>query len=310
MPIRGSLRRPDPSSSAAFALPDFLAHLRAERGLSTHTLAAYERDLWRLLAFAQANGRLGPAEITTEDLRAFLFALKDEGLAATSVARILSALRTYFRFLTAEGRVALDPTERLRTPKRPRRLPRVLTVDEVRALLEAVPVDRPLGWRDRALLEFAYATGARVAELVGLELADLHLVDQVALLRGKGSKERFVPLGRAALAALTVYLQDVRPRLDRGQARHRVFLSARGRPLTRMDVWRILRRAAARAGLTRALGPHTLRHSFATHLLQGGADLVTVQELLGHADIGTTQIYTHVDRDYLADVLRRFHPRA
>jgi integrase/recombinase XerD len=310
MPARESLPRPEPAWAAAFALQDFLAHLRAERGFSPHTLAAYERDLWRLLAFARARGRGTPAELKPEDLRDFLFALKDEGLAPTSIARILSAVRTYFRFLVAELRLAHDPTERLRTPKRPRRLPRVLSVDEVRAMLDAVPVHSPLGWRDKALLEFGYASGARVSEIVGLELSDLHLSEGLALVRGKGRKERFVLLGRAAVGALAVYLHEARPRLDRGRSRQRVFLSARGTPLTRMAVWRILRQAAARAGLNRPIGPHTLRHSFATHLLQGGADLVTVQELLGHADIGTTQIYTHVDRDYLADVVRRYHPRA
>jgi integrase/recombinase XerD len=179
----------------------------------------------------------------------------------------------------------------------------------VERLLEAPELDHPLAWRDRAMLEFAYASGVRVSELVDLPLRHLSLEEGFALVFGKGSKERIVPIGRRAIGALSLYLREVRPRLERGRGEGRVFLNARGRPLSRMGLWKILRGHVERAGITKAVSPHTLRHSFATHMLEGGADLVAVQEMLGHADISTTQVYTHVDRRYLAEVHRSFHPR-
>nr|MDQ3389077.1 tyrosine-type recombinase/integrase [Gemmatimonadota bacterium] len=177
-------------------------------------------------------------------------------------------------------------------------------------LLDAVDLSHPLAWRDRALLEFAYASGVRVSELIGVELRHLSLDEEFALVYGKGAKERLVPLGRRSVGALAVYLRETRPRLERGRGGGRVFLNARGTPLTRMGVWKILRAHVETAGIEKRVSPHTLRHSFATHLLEGGADLVAVQEMLGHADISTTQVYTHVDRSYLAEVHRTFHPRA
>ena len=293
-----------------FHIPAFIDHLRFERGLADPTLEAYRRDVVRLAAFLRDRSRAGPAGVSTADLRTFIHHLKDLGLAPTSVARNLSAIRTYFGFLLAENLAVSDPSERLQAPKGWRTLPEVLSVQEVERLLETPDLAHPLAWRDRAMLEFAYASGVRVTELVELALQRLSLEEGYALVLGKGSKERIVPMGRRAVAALSLYLREVRPRLERGRGQGRVFLNARGGPLTRMGVWKILRRHVEAAGIERRVSPHTLRHSFATHLLEGGADLVAVQELLGHADISTTQVYTHVDRQYLAEVHRSFHPRA
>ena len=293
----------------AFHLPAFTDHLRFERGLSEQTLEAYRHDIVRLADYLKQKGQPSPAAATTPDLRAFIHHLKDLGLAPSSVARNLSAIRTYFGFLLGENLVVADPSERLQTPKGWRTLPEVLTVAEIERLLEAPDLAHPLAWRDRALLEFAYASGVRVSEMVGLPVRHLSLEEGFALVLGKGSKERIVPIGRRAVAALSLYLRETRPRLERGRGEGRVFLNARGGPLTRMGVWKILRGHVEAAGITKPVSPHTLRHSFATHLLEGGADLVAVQEMLGHADISTTQVYTHVDRRYLAEVHRSFHPR-
>ena len=298
------------SVARAFHVVSFLDHLRFERGLSEQTLAAYEHDVIRLAAFLRQRGRTGPAAATTADLRAFMLELKDMGLAPSSIGRNVSAIRTYFGFLLGENVVVGDPSERLQTPRGWRSLPEVLTVAEIERLLETPDLAHPLAWRDRAMLEFAYASGVRVSELVQLQIRQLSLDEGLAVVYGKGSKERLVPVGRRAIGALSLYLRETRPRLERGQGEGRVFLNARGRPITRMGVWKILRQHVEAAGIRKPVSPHTLRHSFATHLLEGGADLVAVQEMLGHADISTTQIYTHVDRRYLAEVHRSFHPRA
>jgi integrase/recombinase XerD len=205
--------------------------------------------------------------------------------------------------------VVRDPTERLETPKRWRTLPEVLTVAETKSLLEAPTIDDPLYFRDRALLELAYGAGLRVSEWIGIGTRDVMMQDALVRVFGKGAKERLVPIGRSAIGALAIYLRELRPRLERGKGRGALFLNARGEPLSRMGAWKILRRYVDRAGLTKHVSPHTLRHSFATHLLEGGADLRAVQEMLGHADISTTQIYTHVDREYLRQVHRQYHPR-
>jgi integrase/recombinase XerD len=297
------------AESRAFNLPAFLDHLRFERGLSEQTLVSYRHDVVRMIEFLRRQGREAPANVTTADLRALILELKDLGLSASSIARNLSAIRTYFGFLTSENLAVADPSERLQTPRAWRSLPEVLTVQEITKLLETPDLSHPLAWRDRALLEFAYASGVRVSELIGLQTRNLSLDEGVALVFGKGSKERMVPLGRSAVGALSLYLREVRPRIEKGRGEGRVFLNARGRPLTRMGVWKILRGHVEAAGIRKPVSPHTLRHSFATHLLEGGADLVAVQEMLGHADISTTQVYTHVDRRYLAEVHRSFHPR-
>lgn len=288
------------------AFRDFLA---LESGHSANTVEAYLRDLRRLGEFAASRGVHDPGRLTRPLLRDFVYLLKDLGLSSASIRRGVSAIRTYYGFLVGEGRVAADPTDRLESPRRGRVLPETLSVPEVEALLGALQVDQPLAWRDRALLELAYGAGLRVSELCALSLTDLLLSDNLVRVFGKGGKERLVPIGRSVIGAVSVYLHTMRPELDRGKSRGRVFLNARGQPLSRVGAWGIVKRATRRAGITKRVTPHTLRHSFATHLLEGGADLRAVQEMLGHADLSTTQIYTHVDREYLRSVHKQFHPR-
>jgi integrase/recombinase XerD len=292
-----------------FQLEAFADHLAVERGLSPRTLDAYGRDLGRLVEFLQGRGLKRPGETSATDLREYIYHLKDRGLQPTSIRRNISAVRTYFAFLLAEGIVVTDPSENLELPKTWRRLPGVLSRDEVERLIEAPDIADRLYWRDRALLEFAYAAGVRVSELTELRIRDLALEEGFASVIGKGAKERLVPVGRSAARAVSLYLRELRPDLDRGAGRGVVFLNAAGRPLSRMGVWKILRKHVRRAAIRKRVTPHTLRHSFATHLLEGGADLAAVQEMLGHADIATTQIYTHIDREYLREVHRQFHPR-
>jgi len=209
-----------------------------------------------------------------------------------------------------EGHARTNPTERLESPKRWRSLPTVLTVIEIDRLLSAPNPDEALGSRDRALLELGYATGGRVSELVGIKPSDVFFEEGIARLFGKGAKQRLVPVGRRALGAVALYSRSVRPTLDKGKSTGVLFLNARGGPLSRVGAWGIIKNAAKRAGITKRVTPHTLRHTFATHLLEGGADLRAVQEMLGHADLATTQLYTHIDRDYLRSVHRKYHPRA
>ena len=293
----------------AFRSEPFVDYLSFERGLSDRTLSAYQRDLKKLLVFLDEKGRNGPTEITPQDLRDFVFHLKDSGLASSSIRRTLSSLRGYFAFLLEEGVLDVDPSERLESPRAWRRLPDVLSVEEVEKILESPNPDHPMYWRDRSILEVLYATGMRVSELVELRMSAMDLVEGVCTVFGKGSKERLVPLGGPARRAIQRYLKEVRTLLDSGKGEGRVFLNHRGRPLTRAAIWDFVKKYAARSGIDRSVSPHTFRHSFATHLLEGGADLAAVQELLGHADISTTQIYTHVDREYLREVHRTFHPR-
>jgi integrase/recombinase XerD len=297
------------SGGSAFRVESFLDFLSFERGLSDQTLSAYERDIQKLFVFVEERGRAGPEEITPLDLREFVVHLKTSGLAPTSIRRSLSSLRGYFAFLLEEGAVTSDPSERLQAPRAGRKLPDVLSVEDVQELLEAPDSDHPLFWRDRSILEVLYATGIRVSELVELRISNLDLEEGICTVFGKGSKERLVPLGTPARRTLDRYLRELRPRLEKGAGEGKVFLNQRGRPLSRMAIWTLVKESARRAGLGGKVSPHTLRHTFATHLLEGGADLVAVQELLGHADISTTQIYTHVDREYLREVHRTFHPR-
>jgi integrase/recombinase XerD len=294
----------------AFWLEGFRDYLSLEAGHSRNTVDAYLRDLRRMGEFALARGVREPGAVTRTHLRDFVYLLKDLGLSAATIRRSVSAIRTYYGFLAGEGRVRNDPSDRLETPRRGRVLPDTLTVAEVESLVAAPGLDDPLAWRDRALLELAYGTGMRVSELCGLGITDLLLTEGLVRVFGKGSKERLVPLGRNTIGAVSVYLHQLRPTLDRGRGAGRVLLNARGEPLSRVGAWGIVKRSAERAGIRKRVTPHTLRHSFATHLLEGGADLRAVQEMLGHADLSTTQIYTHVDREYLRSVHRQFHPRA
>jgi integrase/recombinase XerD len=292
-----------------FWLEGFRDFLALEAGHSANTVESYLRDLRRLGEFATARGVRDPTRLSRSLLRDFVYLLKDIGLSAASIRRGVSAIRTYFGFLVGEGRVKEDPSDRLQSPRRGRALPPTLSVPEVEKLLASHQVDEPLAWRDRALLELAYGAGLRVSELCGLGLTDLLLTENLVRIYGKGGKERLVPIGRSVIGAVSVYLHTKRPALDKGKSKGRVLLNARGEPLSRVGAWGIVKRATERAGLTKRVTPHTLRHSFATHLLEGGADLRAVQEMLGHADLSTTQIYTHVDREYLQSVHRQFHPR-
>ncbi|HEY2805096.1 MAG TPA: site-specific tyrosine recombinase XerD [Gemmatimonadales bacterium] len=294
----------------AFVIEQFGDYLSLERGASPNTVAAYKRDLAHLVEFLSTKKVRGPSGATSPMLRDFIFHLKDLGLAATSIRRHVSAVRTYFKFLTGEGHVVRDPSERLASPKRWRTLPAVLSADEVESLLHAVDADDPLAWRDRAIVEFGYATGARVSEITRVETKDVLFDEGLARLFGKGNKERLVPIGRRALGAIALYSRETRPKIEKGKGQGRLFLNARGGPISRVGVWGIIKRHARAAGITKRVTPHTLRHTFATHLLEGGADLRAVQEMLGHADLGTTQLYTRVDRDYLRTVHKTYHPRA
>jgi len=293
------------------AVDAYLRHITIERGLSDHTVAAYRRDLTGYVAWLTEQGVEDTDAVTAALVTAFAAerAAAEPPVAASSLARLQSSVRGLHRFLAREGISAEDPTGRLRPPKAPRRLPKALPVDQVERLL-ATPDDSILGLRDRALLELLYATGARVSEAVGLDVDDVAHGD-ILRVRGKGSKERIVPIGSYARAALDAYLTRARPELSRrGRATPRLFLGARGAPLSRQSAWLVIQHAAERAQLTAHVSPHTLRHSFATHLLQGGADVRVVQELLGHASVATTQIYTHVTVDALRDVYATSHPRA
>lgn len=294
---------------AAFLLDGFADFLGLEQGSSPRTRDAYARDLRRMVEFLVARGIHQPVQVTPTSLREFVYHLKDLGLAPASIRRTMSAVRTYFGFLLSEGILVRDPSDRLETPRRWRTLPEVLTVDEVSLLLSAPSLDEPLAFRDRAMLEVAYGAGLRVSEWISISVRDLILEEGLLRVLGKGSKERLVPLGRAAIGAVAIYLRELRPRLERGSGRGVLFLNARGAPLSRMGAWKILKKYVEQVGIDKHVSPHTLRHSFATHLLEGGADLRAVQEMLGHADISTTQIYTHVDREYLRAVHRQYHPR-
>lgn len=294
-----------------------------ERALSANTLAAYRRDLDRYLTFLaaaadQAASAFGPADISPRLVAGYLAVLREGDadhppLAATSAARAISAVRGLHRFAVREGLVADDPSRGIVPPTPPKRLPKALSVHDVGRIVEAAgPDDDPLALRDRALLEFLYGTGARISEAVGAARDDIDFADRTVVLRGKGGKTRLVPLGGFAAAALEAYLVRARPSLAAsGRGTPAVFLNARGGRLSRQSAWTILRRAAASAGLDVAhLSPHTLRHSYATHLLDGGADVRVVQELLGHASVTTTQIYTLVTVDHLREVYALAHPRA
>lgn len=288
----------------------FLRHTAMEKGRSANTVAAYRRDLER---WAERLGNRGVGSVSAVDITDHLAKLRAEGLASSSITRALSSIRSFHRFLVAEGVAEVDPTGSVLAPGRTQRLPKALTIEQVTALLESTPTDTPVGLRDRALLELLYATGGRVSEVVSLAVDDVrpHDVSDVITLTGKGNKQRIAPLGTYAKDAIDAYLVRGRPALlAKGAGTPMLFLGARGGPLTRQNAFLIIRAAAERAGITQTISPHTLRHSCATHLLRGGADIRVVQELLGHASVATTQIYTLVTRDALTEAYRTAHPRA
>ncbi|RMF10413.1 MAG: site-specific tyrosine recombinase XerD [Candidatus Neomarinimicrobiota bacterium] len=292
-------------------LEEYITLLRVERNLAANTLDAYLRDVHRYLDFLDDQRRVSAlTEVTPDDVRSFLRSLRDQGLSARTRSRILSSIRSYHRFLEGEGRTRTNPTALVESPRLPRRLPTVLSVEDIQRILAAIPPDAPLGKRDLALIECLYSAGLRVSEACDLSLADLLQEEDMLRITGKGNKERLVPLGQIARERLDDYLLHLRPTLARkGPNRGKVFLSRNGKPLTRMMVYNLLKKWSLEAGVTAPISPHALRHSFATHLLEGGADLRAVQAMLGHADIATTQIYTHLDKEYLKEVHRTFHPR-
>ncbi len=287
----------------------FLEHLRTERRASFHTIRSYEQDVGLFCRFVrETQGReADPATTSPARLRRYSAWLTGQGYAPSTVARRLSSLRSFFRYLRRQGSVTSDPTAGLRNPKQPRRLPRLLRVDEVIRLLDGVPTDAPPGVRDRAMLETLYGGGLRVSELVGLNVDDLDFDQELARVRGKGRRERLCPLGVVAVHWLKLWLPLRRPKAAEQTA---FFLNQRGTRLTTRSVGRLLEAHLLRAGLVSAASPHSLRHSFATHLLDHGADLRSVQELLGHRKLTTTQIYTHVTQERLLDIYHETHPRA
>lgn len=288
----------------------FLLGLDVERGVSRNTLESYGRDLRDYLGFLIERDLREPGQVERRHLQEFLHLREGEGLGARSRARLLSTLRGFHRHCCEAGLSGTDPSDRMPGPKLPRSLPRVLKVEEVERLLGTPDVKTPLGLRDRALLELMYACGLRASETCGLPVESIVLQERLVRVRGKGDRERIVPVGEPAVAAVRRYLSEARPRLVKEKRPRELFVNGRGTSLSRVGLWKILRRHASRCGLDARVTPHTLRHSFATHLLVGGADLRVVQEMLGHADIRTTEIYTHLDRDYLRQEHLLHHPRA
>ncbi|HUU28664.1 MAG TPA: site-specific tyrosine recombinase XerD [archaeon] len=296
----------------AFYFEQFCDYLMFERNLAENTLLAYRRDIGSFIREVAEQGLTGPNEVEREMVEDYLNGLAQLPMKASSLARRTSALRLYFRFLAGENRITRDPTESIELPRKELKLPTVLSLEEILAMLKAIDRQAKGGLRDTALIELMYGTGMRVSEVVGLRLVDLKLPQQVVLIFGKGSKERVVPMGDIAIRALEEYIELERPLLDRlGRGAGKVFLNLRnGSPITRMGIWKILHKYATLAGIAHKVHPHVLRHSFATHLVENGADLRSVQEMLGHADIATTKIYSHLGNETLRQVHREFHPRA
>lgn len=289
---------------------EFLHYLGVEKSSSRNTLQSYGADIRRYVDFLTARGINDPGAIDADLVVLFMGHLASEGLSERSAARTASSIRSFHAFLLREGISESLPTGRLESPRFPRRLPRVLNVAQVESLLETPVASDARGARDRAMLETLYATGMRISELTGLNVPDLDLHEREVRVYGKGGKERIVPLGSQAESALEYYLQWGRPKLLKSGGEKALFLNHRGGRLTRQGAWKIILGYAEKAGLTGLMTPHTLRHSFATHMLENGADLRSIQELLGHASISTTQIYTHVSRDQLRDIYLKAHPRA
>ena len=286
-----------------------LDRLAYERGLSANTREAYLRDLELLERFLRRRGVRGVAEASGDDIVAFLDDLRASGAEDATVARRFAAIRVLYAFLASEGEIDSNPAEPLMRPKTAKRLPDTLTESQVARLVDAAEGDGPLALRDRAMLELLYASGLRASELVTLAVRDVFLDEGFLRCRGKGSKERVVPVGSKAIEALRAYLSNARPELEGGKGDSSLFLTNRGTGMRRETLWRIVHAASVKSGLANEVHPHTLRHCFATHLLSHGANVRAIQEMLGHSDIATTQIYTHVDASRLIDIHRRFHPR-
>jgi len=303
------VRNAEPGPLARFRA-DFLNFCRIEKGLASNSLESYGRDLERYETYFQSqHGRNLPGN-HTDTVLSYLNSLYQSGLGSRSIARHLATLRNFYSFLLRESKVGCDPTEHVRTPKQWKTIPKFMNLSQIDKLLQAPDSSTPVGIRDRAMLELLYATGLRVTELCRVGISDLNLEMGVLRTTGKGNKQRMVPVGRPAIAAVRQYLESARARILKGQGSRFLFVTARGGAMTRQGFWKLLAGHGRRAGIFRNLTPHVLRHSFATHLLEGGADLRSVQTMLGHADISTTQIYTHVMRSRLRRTLDDHHPRA
>lgn len=283
-------------------------YIKLERSLSPKTVEAYLHDIEKLNDFL--GGRKKLEEVSLEDLQDFLASLYDENISARSQARIISGLKSFYKFLLFDHKIAHDPTELLDAPKIGRHLPEVLSIPEVEAILDGIDLSKPEGHRNKAIIEVMYGCGLRVSEVVNLRISNLHFRDNYIRIIGKGDKERLVPIGQTAQHAVMLYLEGVRAqmKIKRGEEDF-VFLNRRGARLTREMIFMMIKQAAETAGVTKTISPHTFRHSFATHLVEGGADLRAVQEMLGHESITTTEIYTHLDRAYVKSIIEQYHPR-
>lgn len=292
-------------------LEKYVRHLALEKNLSNNTIFSYETDLKRYIRFLKDNNLSPSGKIPLVTMQNFPEMLWRLGLSAGSVARSFSAIRGFHRFLMAEGVTRENPTELLETPHLSRKLPEVLSLDQISKLMDAPDVEQPMGIRDRAILEIFYGCGLRVSEVIDLRLENVLADEGIIRVIGKGNKERVIPVGEEAVFWTKSYLGRVRPLLARGiTSRSQVFLNRFGKPFSRMGMWKLVQKYVHKAGITRHVSPHVFRHTFATHLLENGADLRAVQEMLGHADISTTQIYTHLTNQYLQEVYRECHPRA
>lgn len=293
-------------------LKGFKAYLMLERALSQHTIEAYLSDMGKLEQFIQLSGlELEPAQVSTDHLSAFLMWLNELGLGARSQARLLSALKTFYKYLLTENAITTDPTELLDGPRLPRHIPEVLSFDEIQRMLQVIDLSEPHGVRNRAMLETLYACGLRVSELTDLRLSNLYLDIGFVKVTGKGDKERIVPIGEEAIRHIRLYIEGVRQTMLNIHKDHAnyLFLNRRGKKLSRVMVFLIIKEIAGLAGIKKNVSPHTFRHSFATHLIEGGADLKAVQDMLGHESILTTEIYTHLDTEYLRETVLQYHPR-
>ena len=295
------------ASQADVLADQFTHHLRVERGLAENTISSYSRDLSRFFDFLERRS-CSPFKVSQDDVVDYIGSLEG-ALSLRSMARNLSALKSFFRFLVSDGKIEANPARLLNTPKLPKRLPSVLSREEVEVLLSQPDSAHPRGQRDKAMLELLYATGLRVSELVGLKISNMNLEAGYVRTLGKGSKERMVPMGAKAMEALKEYLADGRIRLLKQKSASHLFVNAWGKPLSRQGFWKIIKQYGLKAGIRKEMKPHLLRHSFASHLLEYGADLRSVQIMLGHADISTTQIYTHVTRERLKQIHEKHHPR-
>lgn len=291
-------------------LQEYLAYLKFEKNLSPRSVDSYESDITKFLKHLKNLSFLDLNEVQSKILAEYFELLRDLGISSSTSARYLSALKGFFKYLSSQEYIEKDPAEILSTRITERKLPAVLSFIEINEIIEAPDESKILGLRDRAILELFYSCGLRVSELINIKLSDLYFEDEVIRVLGKGSKQRLIPIGSSAVYWITEYLKKVRPSLEKKlKSENKIFLNNRGTKLSRMGIWKIVDRYVKEAGIEKEFHPHTFRHSFATHLLEGGADLRAVQEMLGHADISTTQIYTHIDKDFIKQIHKDFHPR-